>query len=100
MLEQLKQNLFPQEEKDEELLKELLAAAVNYAESKQNLDDGYYAAHQMPQTTRQAVIMLALHWYDSRDGGTGGFFANTPAAADEVQKAVDRLLACGKDWKI
>ena len=100
MFEQLKQNLFPKEEKDEDLLRGLLAAAVNYAEKQQNLDDGYYATHQMAETTRQAVIMLASHWYESRDGGTGGFFANTPAAAESVRKAVDSLLALGRTWKI
>ncbi len=30
----------------------------------------------MPATTEQAVIMLASHFYESRDGSTGGFFAD------------------------
>ena len=30
----------------------------------------------MPATPEQAVIMLASHFYESRDGSTGGFFAD------------------------
>lgn len=100
MLEQLKANLIKEDNADDDLLREILAAAVNYAENVQNLGEGYYAEHSMSSSTRQAIIMLASHWYESRDGGTGGFFQNTPAAAESVRKAVDDLLKCTKDWKI
>ena len=33
----------------------------------------------MPPTTEQAVIMLSSHFYESRDGSTGGFFADKRA---------------------
>lgn len=100
MLEQLKANLIKEDNADDNLLREILAAAVDYAESVQHLGEGYYTEHAMSSSTRQAVIMLASHWYESRDGGTGGFFQNTPAAADSVRKAVDDLLKCKKNWEV
>ena len=35
----------------------------------------------MPETTKQAVIMLVSHFYESRDGSTGGFFADNVNAS-------------------
>ncbi len=100
MLDQLKKNLIQLDDNDDDLLCEILASAVSYAESNQNLPDGYYVTHTMPPTTRQAVIMLATHWYESRDGSTGGFFSDSTTAADSVIKAVKDLLTCNKEWKI
>jgi len=71
----------------------MIQAAVSYAESYQNISTGTYAClDDMPPTARQAVIMLASHWYESRDGSTGGFFGDRTQAADAVMTAVNRLL--------
>ncbi len=37
----------------------------------------------MPPTTEQAVIMLSSHFYESRDGSTGGFFADNVQAGQQ-----------------
>lgn len=44
--------------------------------------------------------MLASSWYESRDGGTGGMFANTAAAAERSTIAIDNLLRLDRDWKV
>lgn len=54
----------------------------------------------MPPATEQAVIMLSSHLYESRDGSTGGFFADNTGAAAQVWLTADRLLALGKDWVV
>ena len=54
----------------------------------------------MPATTEQAVIMLASHFYESRDGSTGGFFANSPGAAQQVWNTVNLLLRLDRDWRV
>ena len=41
---------------------------------------------------------FASHWYESRDGGTGGFFANTASAAKNVIDTVHILLGVNKEW--
>ena len=100
MLDQLKQNLVLHDDSDDDFLRELLAASVRYAEKYQHVGAGFYATHPMPPTTRQAVIMLASHWYESRDGGTAGFFGDSPAAAEHVMKSVDNLLTCEQEWVV
>jgi hypothetical protein len=52
----------------------------------------------MPATTEQAVIMLSSHLYESRDGSTGGFYADSTSAAQQVRTAVDNLLRMDRDW--
>ena len=39
-----------------------------------------------------AVIMLSSHFYESRDGSTGGFFADNTGAAQQVWNTVNLLL--------
>jgi hypothetical protein len=41
--------------------------------------------------------MLSSHFYESRDGSTGGFFADNPNSAAQVWQAVNRLLALNKN---
>ena len=82
LLGKVKQNLILEHTADDTLLERYIIAAVSYAESYQHLPEGYYGKNAMPATTEQAVIMLSSHFYESRDGSTGGFFAdNTNAAA-------------------
>ena len=89
LLEKVKANLILDHTEDDELLQQYIDAAVSYAEGYQHLTVGTYEAAVMPPTTEQAVIMLASHFYESRDGSTGGFFADNVQAGQQV-------LECGE----
>ena len=71
-----------------------------YAESYQHIPEGSYSEKSMPPTTEQAVIMLASHFYESRDGSTGGFFADNTNAAQQVWNTVNLLLRLDRNWKV
>lgn len=73
LLTKVKQNLILEHSADDELISGFITAAVSYAESYQHIEQGYYTNNPMPPTTEQAVIMLSSHFYESRDGSTGGF---------------------------
>ena len=77
-----------------------ITAAVSYAESFQHLAEGYYTENPMPATTEQAVIMLVSHFYESRDGATGGFFADNVQAGQQVWNTVNLLLRLDRNWKV
>lgn len=100
LLEKVKANLILDHAADDELLEMYISAAVSYAESYQHIEAGYYSTHDMPPTTEQAVIMLSSHFYESRDGSTGGFFADRPEAARQVWNTVNLLLRLDRDWKV
>ena len=100
LLLKLKQNLIIEHSADDALLKGYLTAAVAYAESYQHIPEGTYKETPMPATTEQAVIMLASHFYESRDGSTGGFFADNPQSASQVWNTVNLLLRLDRDWKV
>ena len=98
LLEKAKANLILEHNADDELLQQYIAAAVSYAESYQHLTAGTYEAAVMPPTTEQAVIMLASHFYESRDGSTGGFFADNVQAGQQVWDTVNSLLRLDRNW--
>ena len=100
LLEKLKANLIIDHSADDALLETYLTAAVAYAESYQHIAEGYYSENAMPATTEQVVIMLASHFYESRDGSTGGFFANSPDAAQQVWNTVNLLLRLDRAWRV
>jgi len=100
LLDKVKANLILEHDADDELLQQYIAAAVSYAESYQHLAAGTYEAAVMPPTTEQAVIMLASHFYESRDGSTGGFFADNVQAGQQVWNTVNMLLRLDRDWKV
>ncbi len=100
LLAKVKQNLILEHEADDPLLKGYITAAVSYAESYQHIPSGYYSENPMPPTTEQAVIMLSSHFYESRDGSTGGFFQDNPQAAQQVWNTVNLLLRLDRDWKV
>ena len=100
LLEKVKANLILDHTEDDELLQQYIDAAVSYAEGYQHLTVGTYEAAVMPPTTEQAVIMLASHFYESRDGSTGGFFADNVQAGQQVWNAVNTLLRLVRDWKV
>lgn len=103
---EVKANLIINTNDDDMLIDGLISAAVSYAEGYQHLPDGYYTKEfdgvipEMPYRTKQAVIMLASRWYESRDGGTGGFFADNSSAAQYADIAINNLLRLDRDWKI
>lgn len=100
LLEKVKANLILEHTADDELLSQYIAAAVSYAESYQHIAEGYYSENDMPATTEQAVIMLASHFYESRDGSTGGFFADNTNASQQIWNTVNLLLRLDRDWKV
>jgi uncharacterized phage protein (predicted DNA packaging) len=100
LLEKVKANLILSHTEDDELLQLYITAAVRYAESYQHISEGYYTENTMPATTEQAVIMLASHFYESRDGSTGGFFADSVQAGRQVWDTVNLLLRLDRDWKV
>ena len=100
LLLKLKQNLILEHLADDALLQSYLTAATAYAESYQHIPEGTYKETAMPATTEQAVIMLASHFYESRDGSTGGFFADNPQASTQVWNTVNLLLRLDRDWKV
>lgn len=100
LLEKVKANLILQHNEDDALIESFIAAAVSYAESYQHIPEGTYVDSPMPPTTEQAVIMLASHFYESRDGSTGGFFADNVQASQQVWNTVNMLLRLDRRWQI
>jgi uncharacterized phage protein (predicted DNA packaging) len=100
LLEKVKANLILEHSVDDALLEMYITAAVSYAESYQHITAGWYTEHAMPPTTEQAVIMLSSHFYESRDGSTGGFFADSVQAGQQVWNTVNLLLRLDRDWKV
>ena len=100
LLEKVKANLILTHSADDELLTQYITAAVSYAESYQHIAEGYYSENTMPATTEKAVIMLASHFNESRDGLTGGFFADNTSAAQQIWNTVNLLLRLDRDWKV
>lgn len=100
LLEKVKANLILEHTADDALLEGYITAAVSYAESYQHIPEGTYAENAMPPTTEQAVILLASHFYESRDGSTGGFFADSTQAAAQVWNTVNLLLRLNREWKV
>jgi uncharacterized phage protein (predicted DNA packaging) len=100
LIEKVKANLILEHDKDDELLEMYIDAAISYAESYQHLKEGYYNENAMSPVTEQAVIMLSSHFYESRDGSTGGFFADTAIAGQQARETINNLLRLDKDWKV
>ena len=100
LLEQVKQNLIITFSDDDSLIISFISAAISYAEGYQHLEEGYYKENEMSERTRQAIIMLATHFYESRDGSTGGFFADNTNASEQTYRTVNRLLMLDRDWKV
>ena len=100
LLQKVKANLILDHTADDDLLRSYITAAVSYAESYQHIPEGSYAESPMPPTTEQAVVMLASHFYESRDGSTGGFFSDNPPAAQQVWHTVNLLLRRDRRWQV
>ena len=100
LLSKVKQNLILEHSEDDELLRGYITAAISYAESYQHIQTGTYQVDPMPPTTEQAVIMLVTHFYESRDGSTGGFFSDNVQAGQQVWHTVNLLLRLDREWKV
>lgn len=100
LLPLVKHNLILESSEDDGLVTSLISAAVDYATDYQHLPTGHYQTNPASQTTKQAVIMLASHFYESRDGSTAGFWGDNPQAAASVWDAVNRLLRLDREWKV
>lgn len=100
LLKQVKDNLIITFNDDDSLIQNFIAAAITYAEEYQHKNSGYYENNEMSETTKQAIVMLASHFYESRDGSTGGFFADNTNAANNVWLTVNRLLLLNKEWRV
>ena len=100
LLEKVKKSLILSHDEDDSLLENYIKAAVNYAESYQHIPNGTYLEKDMPPTTEQAIVMLASHFYESRDGSTGGFFADSVQAGRQVWDTVNMLLRLDREWLI
>lgn len=100
LLPKVKENLILAHGEDDTLLLRLIAAAINYAESYQHVGAGWFDTHPVSPATEQAVIMLASNWYESRDGSTAGFFADSVQASQQVWNTVNTLLRLDRLWGI
>lgn len=100
LLEKVKANLILEHSEDDALIEQFITAATSYAESYQHLPEGHYKENAMPETTKQAIIMLASHFYESRDGSTGGFFADNVQAGQQVWNTVNLLFRLDREWKV
>lgn len=98
LMDDVKENLRITDSEFDGTIERCIAAAVDYAESYQNKDEGFYKTNEMRDATRQAVVLLASHFFETTDGSTGGFMADSPAAAQQTAVAVDRLLSMDKRW--
>ncbi|MCI6360556.1 MAG: head-tail connector protein [Eubacterium coprostanoligenes] len=96
----VKKNLILEHSEDDDLLMGFISAAIAYAEKYQHLKDDFYKENDISLTTRQAVIMLASHLYESRDGATAGFYADDTGAAQQVWNTVNMLLRLDRNWEV
>jgi hypothetical protein len=94
LLPKVKANLILSHDTDDELIRGYIRAALDFAYTYQKLTEVW---KELPPVTGQAVIMLSSHWYESRDGSTGGFFANNTQGATNAMSAVMRLLEINKE---
>jgi hypothetical protein len=100
LLPLVKENLILEHDADDEILRVYIRAAISYAESYQHIPAGTYETVAVPPTTEQAMIMLASHFYESRDGSTGGFFADSVQAGQQVWTTVNLLLRLDRAWYV
>lgn len=100
LIDKVKANLILTHEEDNTLLESYITAATSYAQGFQHLPDSYYEENTMSPATEQGIIMLATHFYESRDGSTGGFFNDNVSASNQVWETVHLLLRMGKEWQV
>jgi len=100
LLTKVKANLIITHNEDDALIENFIRAAVDYAETFQHVESGTYAIKSMPPSTEQGVIILASHFYESRDGSTAGFYADSTQASQQVWNTVNMLFRLNKKWMV
>lgn len=100
LLTAVKENLILEHDEDDTLLLGFITASIDYAEKFQHLAEGYYAANPMPPSTRQAVILMASHFYESRDGTTANSGYRGGDAGQTAMNTVNALLRMNREWKV
>jgi len=100
LLSRVKANLILEHGEDDELLLGFIRAAVSYAESFQHRPAGHYNKNPLPPTTEQAIVMLAGHFYESRDGSTAGYFGDNVPAGRQVWDTCNMLLRLDRAWQL
>ncbi|WP_260838641.1 head-tail connector protein [Heyndrickxia oleronia] len=89
LLPKVKANLILMHDQDDALLIGFITAAVSYAQSYQHVPENYYETHAMPSNN-----------YESRDGSTAGFFADSVQAGQQVWNTVNLLLRLDREWGV
>jgi hypothetical protein len=92
----VKANLILAHNEDDELLRTYICAAIDYAKTYQKVE----SYDVLPPTTELGIVMLSTHFYESRDGSTGGFFADNTNAAKATWETVNRLLALNRNIEV
>ncbi len=100
LLQRVKENLIITFNDDDSLILGFIAAAVSYAEGYQHYEPKYYETNECSENTKLAIVMLASHFYESRDGSTGGFFADNASAGEQAIKTANMLLRIDRNWKV
>lgn len=100
LVELVKRNAVIEHDSDDGLLQHFVEAALSYAAGYQHIPPNTYETSGMSDATKQAVVLLATHMYESRDASTAGVFANSAGAAEQTWRAIHRLLVLDRDWKI
>lgn len=100
LLQRVKENLIITFNDDDGLILGFIAAAVSYAEGYQHYEPKYYETNECSENTKLAIVMLASHFYESRDGSTGGFFADNASAGEQAIKTANMLLRIDRNWKV
>lgn len=99
LLEKVKQNLIIDFSYDDSLILSFIEASISYAEGFQHLDLDYYDKNEMTNSTKEAIIMLASFFYESRVGDNGGLF-NQNSSSQNIWATVNNLLRLDKVWKV
>lgn len=102
LLNAVKENLILEHDEDDVLLLGFITASIDYAEKFQHLQEGFYTANPMSPSTRQAVILMASHFYESRDGGATNtsYRGNSDSAGQTAMNTVNALLRMNREWKV
>jgi hypothetical protein len=98
LLPKVKANLIIPHDEDNDIITDCILAAIDYAEGYQHVV--YGEDEKLPPATVQGIVMLASHFYESRDGSTAGFFADYAGAAGQVWNACNRLFSMNKRWSV
>jgi hypothetical protein len=96
LLPLVKANLVLTHNEDDELLRTYICAAIDYAKSYQKVEE----YDVLPPATEMGIVILSTHFYESRDGSTGGFFADNVNAAKATWDSVHRLLALNRNIEV